>query len=330
MIALVTGSSGFIGGSLVAELLRHGDEVRCLVRPTSRISREAPANLMRYTVDYTRPDLGLAPDVLRGVDIVYHLAGATNAISVAAFYRANVEPIGNLLHALHAAGATPKRLLLVSSQAAGGPALSPAQPVTEQMRGEPFEPYGGSKRAAELVLDAAAGDIPFTVVRPAAVYGPGDRAFLTIFKMARRGVVLYPAIRDHWVSVIAIDDVIEGILKAASNPGAVGGTYYLAHEQPVQWREIYRVVAATLGRARVVEINVPSLLVDTVALAGDALAAVTGRARLLNRNKVALGTPRFWICSTQQAARELDFQATTGLQDGMRAAYDWYLQQRWL
>ena len=158
---------------------------------------------------------------------------------------------------------------------------------------------------------------------------PRDRDFLTIFKQARRGVGLYPASRDRYLSVIHVRDVVRGIIAAATSAESVGRTYFLTAEPAVSWRDVYAAVAEAVGKP-ISEINIPQPLVDAAGVLGDVHAWLTGSAGLVTRQKIALSKADYWVCSGARAAREFGFRAGIGLREGMRGTYRWYSENGWL
>jgi hypothetical protein len=110
----------------------------------------------------------------------------------------------------------------------------------------------------------------------------------------------------------------------------VGGTFFLANEAPVQWAEIFRSAARVARRPLFVDVEIPAWLVEAAAAAGDVLARVTGSAGLLTSDKVSLTKPRFWICSSERAKRELGFAPRIGLHEGLTETHDWYRTHGWL
>src|SRR5436305_14986138 len=121
MTAIVTGATGFIGGRLASALAEAGEEVRALVRRPGPVS--APNGVQFHIADFNAPSLRLSDKGFEGVDVVYHLAGATRASSAAAFREANVALTERLLERAKKAGTTP-RFVYVSSQAAAGPSTN--------------------------------------------------------------------------------------------------------------------------------------------------------------------------------------------------------------
>ncbi len=307
MIAAITGANGFIGRHLTRRFTEAGWVVRPLVRADWRngtIARE-----------------------LDGVDVVVHAAGATRAPTVAALRQSNVALTERVTRLASDAGVG--RLVFISSQAAAGPAPRLDAPVTEATVAEPVEAYGRSKLDAEQLVRSGSR-APFVIVRPAAVYGPGDRDFLAVHRLAQRGIAIHPGTRDQWISVVHVDDVASGILAASTADRAVGETFFFANEQPVQWRNIFRTVAGCAGRSLTVDLAVPRGLVAVGAVAGDVFARLTGRTPLLTSGKLALSTPPFWVCASDHARATIGFSTPTALQDGLCATYHWYRANGWL
>jgi nucleoside-diphosphate-sugar epimerase len=326
MTAIVTGATGFIGSHLVEALASSGTEVRCLVRRPG--TAESSAGARFHLADFGVADLGLADSVFDGVDIVYHVAGATRALSAAAFHKSNVAITERLIDRVSRTGRP--RFVYISSQAAAGPSLSPSRSLTEDDAPAPIEAYGRSKLAAEEVVQSRASAMPVTIVRPVAVYGPGDHDFLSMFRLVRRGLAIYPGIRDATVTTIFVDDLVRGIIAAARAPAAVGQTYFMGSPRAATWREIYSAAAAVAGRKRLRELEVPLSLVKIGGVAGDLLGFVTRRPPLLTSGKATLAAARFWTCSSGRAERDFGFSATMSLHDGLQATYDWYRHYGWL
>jgi nucleoside-diphosphate-sugar epimerase len=327
MTAIVTGATGFIGQHLVDALATAGHEVRCLTR--GRPAADPRPNVSHHHAEYGLADLGLSENVLRGATTIYHLAGATRAVSAAAFEAANVGTTERILDRLAALQQRP-RFVLVSSQAAAGPARDAEHPKLESDPAAPIEDYGRSKLAAERALRSRANEIDGTIVRPVAVYGPGDRDFLSIFAMAKRGVAVYPGIRSAMLNTAFVHDLVVGLIQAGQAPGAAGQTYFLGDDTAVRWTEIYDVIAEVVGQARAFELNVPRALISVAGSVGDVVGTLSGRPTLVNRSKATLSKPKYWLCSSAKARAELGFTTPTSLREGMRVTYDWYLQHRWL
>ena len=180
----VTGGSGFIGAHLVAALAARGDQVRCLLRPSS------DGSLLPAEVEpVVTADLGAASGLerlVRGCDAVVHLAGLTRSWTPRELYRVNRDGTAALCAAVAGVHPAVRQLILVSSQAAVGPS-NRGRPRREEDPPAPVTAYGRSKLAAERVRQRHP-ELPITVIRPPAVYGPGDRDIFAYFRLVGAGV----------------------------------------------------------------------------------------------------------------------------------------------
>lgn len=296
MIVAVTGAPGFIGRHLVARFEREGFDVRPIVRR-----------------DF---ESGRMESLVRGADVVVHAAAATRAPTVAQLRASNVALTARVIEAARAGRV--RRLLFVSSQAAAGPAPALDRPVDETTTPAPIEAYGQSKLDAESLVRAAA-DLEPVIVRPVSVYGPGDRDFPIVFALARRGIAIHPANRQQWISIVHVRDLVEGMLQAATHPQAVGQTYFLGGDEPVQWDTVFRMCAAIANRRLWLDVELPRSVITLAARAGDMAARLTGHAGLITTEKVKMAHPRFWVCSSARAKRELGFHPVVSLQEGLEA-----------
>jgi len=345
MIAVVTGSSGFIGARLVDALVWRGWTVRRLARagtPLAEAAAEparppgAPAPLgtrETHVVDFTRPETLEASPALDDADVVFHLAGVTKGRGEDEFRAGNVAPTRALLDAITArvaAGARPpKRFVYVSSQAAAGPAPAAEQPVGEDDPPQPFEPYGRSKLEAEAVVREHAGGIPWTIVRPSAVYGPGDNDFLTLFRQAAHGVGVYPGSREARLSIVYVDDLVDALVRAGTLPAAAGRVYFVESEA-VSWRDVYRAAAAAAHFPLRFELDVPAWVLGVAGRAGDVASRVLRRPTLVSSQKVTLGRPRWWLCDGTRARDELGVVSRVSLADGAKRTMRWYREKGWV
>ena len=328
MIAVVTGSSGFIGSHLVDALLERGATVRALVREeSSRASRDPRVGY--WSADLLDDRSVRESPVWTGATHVFHVGGVTKRRTLAQFRDGNVIPTANIVSALAAREVPLKRFVLISSQAAAGPATEREHPVREDDALRPIEAYGQSKREAEDATRRYASTLPITILRPGAVYGPRDVDFLNVFKEATRRIAFFAAPRDQEISIVHVRDLVRAILLAAERPEASGRTYFAAAETPVTWRTIYATIASIAG-SKPIGIQVPGPFLSLAGRAGNLFSMVTGRPVLLNANKIALSRPQWWLCDSSRIARELGWRAEIPLLDGLRETYLWYLQAGWL
>jgi nucleoside-diphosphate-sugar epimerase len=323
MIAVVTGSSGFIGSHLVEALLARGATVRALVRPETRAAARDP-RVVYHTTDLLDDRSVRQSAVWADATHVFHVAGMTQGRTLAEFRYGNVVPLANILAALtEGRGARLQRVVLVSSQAAAGPALSLDHPVAEGDAPHPVEAYGRSKLEAEQVATRYGEALPVTIVRPSAVYGPRDVDFLNVFKQATNRVAVFAAPADQLMSIVHVHDLVRAIIMASESPRARGRTYFVGSDEPVSWRALYAMIGE-LASLRHRGVQLPQSLLRIAGHAGNTLGLLTGRPVLLNTNKVSLAAPNWWLCDSSRAHDELGWHSEISLQDGLRDTYNWY------
>jgi len=320
--ALVTGATGFIGSHLVDRLCADGWNVTCL-------TRGSPGGWLRHRdvrVVRTAFDDGarLAREV-SGCDRVFHLAGAIKALTWDDYWRGNVETTRHLIDACLSAERRPGRLVIVSSQAAGGTGTR-ARPRREDDADAPTSAYGRSKLLAEqIALDAT--DLDVVVVRPSTVFGPRDPALLPFFRLASRGIVPRP-LADPIVSVIYVADLVECLVTAARVPSARGRVYHAANRDPASFRDLGQAIASACG-VRAVEVPVPDALLIGAGLISGAIGRITGRARPFDLAKAREILHSAWVADTSRAFTELGFTPRTPYGEGLAITANWYQSQGW-
>jgi nucleoside-diphosphate-sugar epimerase len=327
MIAVVTGSSGFIGSHLVDALLERGATVRALLRPES--SGPHDPRVASFRADLLDDRSVRESPIWDDVTHVFHVGGVTKRRTLEQFRQGNVIPTANLLSAILARGVPLRRFVLVSTQAAAGPADEPGRPVREMDAPTPIESYGRSKLAAELVCRRYSGEVPISIVRPGAVYGPRDVDFLNVFREVTHPVAFHAAPRDQALSIVYVSDLVDGVLRAAESEASLNRVYFVAGDSPVTWRDIYDGAARVAG-TEPRQLQLPAAALWLAGQAGNLLSLLTGKHFLMNSNKVTLSRPRWWLCDSSRAHQELGWTATTSLDDGLRQTYQWYLNAGWL
>ncbi|ODR97468.1 hypothetical protein AUC70_00070 [Methyloceanibacter stevinii] len=243
MRILVTGSTGFIGQSLVPALARQGYFVRAAARDPSRVA--AGPNIEPVAM----PDLSGPADwstALEDVSHVVHLAGIAHApgtLSDGIYTRINTEAVAEL--AEQAKGKIDRFVLMSSVRAQAG--LSSPTIITEADEPTPTEIYGRTKLEAERRLAASGGD--YTVLRPAVVYGPNVKGNIaSLATIAKTPMPLPFGGLDNRRSLLSIDNLIAATVHVLQTEQTRNETYLVADAEPISVAGMVAAMREGLGR----------------------------------------------------------------------------------
>ncbi len=301
-VIAMTGATGFVGAATLSAALDEGYRVRALTR------RDQP---MREGVTWIAGDLANEDALDRlcdGVDAVVHIAGATNAPDRAGFEEGNVAAVRNMIAAATNQGV--RRFVHVSSLAARQPKLSI---------------YGETKLAGERIV--ATSTLDWTAVRPPAVYGPGDRDMLEMFKMAKRGLMFLPP-RGR-LSAIHVDDLAR--LLVALVPAAertTGVVYEVDDGKDGGWshRSFGGLIGKAVGRG-IESFSIPKSL---LMLGGYADRLVRGKNAKLTPDRARYFAHPDWTVDAARRPPASVWQPQIGTEEGLASTATWYRRQGWL
>ena len=327
MKVLLTGANGFVGSHILDVLLARDLPTVLLLRPTG------DRRWIRDKLDRVQLQPGSLNDpaalelALKDVTHVVHCAGCTKALDPADFFAANQGGTRALVEAIHQHAPDLDRLIYISSLAAARPATSSA-PATEELPSAPVTVYGRSKLAGESELRNRCR-VPFSILRPAAVYGPRDADFLDLFKAVRGRVVPMVDRGRQELSLVYVEDLAELVAVALEHPRGVEGIYHVAEPQPVTSRGLAAEIARQLG-VRPIYPPLPRALLWSICAVQDLISKISGRPHILSRQKFAELVAPGWVSGTDRVRQELGFVCRTGLREGLERTLDWYRRQRWL
>jgi dihydroflavonol-4-reductase len=322
--ALITGATGFVGTHLVRLLVTDGWGVRALVRRTSdvRVLESVGAARLVGSLDDTRSIRAGA----RGVEVVFHLAAATFARTEAEFEHANVVGTRNLADAVLSAEPRPRRVVYLSSYAACGPAVD-GRARTSNDAPEPLTAYGRSKLGGERALDSLKEQgIEVLILRAPAVYGPGDRALLSYFRLVRWGLAPVPSGEPRRLHMIYGPDLARALLRAADS---APGTYAVAEPATHSWTDVVTIIGREMGR-RPIFFPLPSPLVRAAAAVSEGVGALRGSAVPFNREKAREMLADAWLCELTGSEDLLPRGEATPIEVGIASTIQWYRSQGWL
>jgi dihydroflavonol-4-reductase len=322
--ALVTGATGFVGGHLIERLLANGWKVRALVRRTSNSEGLERRGIERVVGDLD--DAEALRNAASGAEVVFHLAAVTFGRSEDEYRRANVTGVQNMAAAAASAEPRPRRVVYLSSYAACGPARS-GRPRRSDEPLAPLTAYGRTKLAGEEALRPLSEQgIEVIILRAPAVYGPGDRALLTYFRLIGRGLAPVPAGGERSLHMIYAPDLAAALVRAADAPA---GTYAVAEPVEHRWSDVVAAIARTMNK-RPLRIPLPPALVRAAAAITETVGGIGGRAVPFNREKAMEMLAEAWTCDLSGSEALLPAEDATPLARGIASTIQWYKSQGWL
>lgn len=328
MTVLLTGGTGFLGSHVAERLSRAGRPVRALVRKTSDtkfLKGLSGVELVEGAVDDRESFLAAA----EGATAIVHVAGLVKARNAEEFFRVNTEGTKNALDAARRAGSSLRRFVLVSSLAAAGPSDAEGRPVTKDAEPRPVTHYGKSKLAAERAALAAKNELPITILRPPAIYGPRDREILAFFKALKVGVVPYMGSTKNKLSMIYGEDCAAACVAALDADVPSGSTFFVDDGVTYTFGDLIAHAERALGKRAWLRFPIPKPVIKTAALASELYGRATNRAVMLTRDKCNELFDQ-WVCDGTDARSALAWKPETPFDKGARLTVDWYQQAGWL
>ena len=327
MRILVTGGTGFTGKALVQRLLDQGHEVVALDYKEglkTQELREWGAEVVLGSVT----DKDVVRRAMKGVEVVHHLAAAFREMNVpdTYYHEVNVGGTRNVLEAALAEGV--RKVIYCSTCGVHGNVDHP--PAGEDAPIQPADYYQRTKWEAEpVVRDFNERGLETVILRPAAIYGPGDpERFFLIFKRVAKG--RFPMFGDGrtYYHPLYIDNLVDAFILAMENGRGNGEAYLIADEQYLGIEDLVRRVA----RALEVDVKIPHLPVWPVVAAGHVCEKVC--------KPFGITPPLFprrvdWYRQNRafkidKARQDLGYAPKVDIDEGLRRTADWYRQEGYL
>jgi len=297
----ITGGTGFVGSHLLDKALAAGHEINALTR------REQSERDGLTWIAGDLHDRGALERLVSDADAVIHVAGVISGQNAEIFEKGNVEGTLAMLAAATAGGV--QRFVHVSSLAAREPKLSL---------------YGASKERAEALVHGSG--LGWAIVRPPAVYGPGDKETLELFRMAKLGVMLMPP--KGRVSVIHVDDLTR-LLLALAAPDAPSNIL-IEPDDGKSGGWTHREFARALGKAvgtRPAIVSSPGILLRLAARADQFFRRERAK---LTVDRAAYFSHRNWVVEAKRGAPSKLWRAEIDTTKGLKETADWYRAEGWL
>jgi nucleoside-diphosphate-sugar epimerase len=322
----LTGASGYTGGHILKRLLARGDAVKALVREAS-ITPELKASGAEIVTGI----LGNADDARRlvgGCDAVMHVAAVyRTAGHPDSYYREiNVEGTRKLL--LAAAAARVGRFVHTSTVGVHGDVKNP--PADENAPISPSDIYQETKAEADAMARefGLAEGIEVAIVRPGAIYGPGETRLLKVFRGIARGRYAVVGKGTPHYHLVYIDDLVDGFLLALDRKEAAGQTFIIAGPRAISQNDLAREVAEATGGS-VWPFHIPAWPIQRLGDLVEGICVPLGIEPPIHRRRVD-----FWVknrsFSIEKARRLLGYDPKVDVSEGIRRTARWYLAHGWL
>jgi len=329
MKILITGASGFIGSFIVEESLRRGFETWAAVRKSS--SRQYLQDERIRLIDLNLSDKSQLVEQLRGLsfDYVVHAAGVTKCLDKRDFHRINTEGTRHLCEALLELKMPLKRFVFVSSLSVFGAIREqmPYEEIRETDTPQPNTAYGRSKLEAERYLETTS--LPYVILRPTGVYGPRERDYFMMAKSIQQHSDFAVGYQRQDITFVYVSDVVQAVFLALEK-GQTGRKYFLSDGEVYQSSTFSDLIHEELGRPWWIRVTAPIWLLRIITFCGEYVARLTGKVTALNNDKYNILRQRNWRCDIEPAIRELGYQPTVKLAEGVRRAIGWYRENGWL
>jgi nucleoside-diphosphate-sugar epimerase len=300
----LTGATGFVGRAVVSALMAKTCQISALARDPARAEMNSKVRLVPGDLQNN----AALDDLTKNADAVIHIAGVIGALRRNDFFVANEQ--GSLAVAEAAARNGVKRFVYISSLAAREPELSM---------------YGASKRAGEVAVGQFKSRMSVVVLRPPAVYGPGDRGTLPLLRSLTQSFAVIPGTSASRFSLIYVDDLARIVVEAAEATRT--GTVELddGQREGYGWRELAQIASAT-EQKRIKPIFLPKSVAMAVGVGVEAFAKLRGTLPFVSPDKIQQLYFGDWVARGEgwPLKEPVDFA------HGFKSTVDWYRKAQWL
>ncbi|HWP91071.1 MAG TPA: NAD-dependent epimerase/dehydratase family protein [Thermodesulfobacteriota bacterium] len=325
MRVLITGGTGFIGSRLALRCVEQGYSVRVLGQentPAESENRKLIEQKGAEVILTSVTDRKSLLELVKGADIVFHLAAAQHEMNIPdqRFWDVNVTGTKNMLEASLNAGV--KRFVHGSTIGVYG---SPEGMIDENSPCKPDNIYGITKLEGERLVLSFKEKLHVVVVRIPETYGPGDRRLMKLFKAINKNMFLMLGNGKNLHHPIYIDDLIDGLLLAATTEGAIGEIFVLAGKEAITTDDMVRTIAGQISR-KVPKFRIPLHPLLIVATILEKLLRPVGIQPPLHRRRMDFFKKSFTF-SPEKSANILGFVPKVSFKEGILETAKWYKEK---
>jgi nucleoside-diphosphate-sugar epimerase len=321
---LLTGATGFVGSHIAEVLVEANHNVICTVRQESNL--EWIKNLpLKYKCGSLN-DKNFLEEIIKDIDVVVHCAGVVRAITKEEYFKENVENTKSLCNAVLKNNPNLKKFIFISSQAAmGASRAGSVRKITDIP--EPVSDYGLSKIEAEKELKTIfSGKVPYTIFRPASVYGPRDKDVFIFFNLVHKH--LRPVTtKKRFLQLVYVKDVAKAVSLCIENKKTDNNIYYLANSSSYTWADIGKIISCSVG-IKSLPLLTPDFVFKTAGFTMDMVSKITKKPAVLNKQKITEMLQDVWVADTSPGEKDLNIKFTN-LEVASQITYNWYVKNGW-
>jgi nucleoside-diphosphate-sugar epimerase len=310
MNILITGSTGFVGVN-AAKTLAKKHKVFALIRSVNK----AEPLLDNKHISIIRGDIldfNSLKSAMDGVDAVLHIAGLIKSHNVDNLYLINKQGSLNVAEAAKAANI--ENIVYISSLAARGPSEI-NQPVSH---------YGYSKRYGEYEFIKRFAQKNLKILRPPVIYGPYEKEFFTLFKMAKLGI--FPVLKDRRCSFVHIEDLVWAIDRLIELKVDGVKIYHISDGKSYSWDEVANYIFNAVGRKSGFKLNMNYKRAKLIAY----LTYFLKDKAPFTFDKINEIKALSWSCGYEDLSHDIGFSPKYTIEKGFKQTYEWYVGNGWI
>lgn len=323
MKILLTGATGFLGRNLLLRALTDSALVYAPVRSGEKLKKQLAFEQAKTEgIEALSPDPAQWPHL--SSDCAVLGAGVLFARTPREYFATNVDWTLSVIRSL------PRdcRIILISSQAAGGPTPRGQAALTESDANSPITWYGESKLALEKRVRQDFPDRAITILRPPMILGPRDTATLPLFRMARGPVRIKPGWRPKTYSFIDVEDMVEAIMLALKKETPLPARVFnITAPGPITDWQLIAAASAASGRKGGITLPLPQISVRALSALVDAIPALREQTPSLTRDRAKDIWRDRWVIDGTRLEKALLWSAEKNLAQSLKSAHDYYVRE---
>lgn len=323
----ITGANGFIGRQLIDVAISKGYFVYAMVRKSDLTLKPKEGELVYGDITHENDLLKIFTKLKEQnikINYLIHAAALTKSISTEAIFRTNYQGTDNLINILEILNFIPEKFVFISSLAASGP--TKLNQIIDLDHSKPITMYGHSKLKAEAVIKTSG--LPYIIIRPTAVYGPGERDLFSVFKLINKNI--NPILGNHKqeLTFIYVKDLVDLILTAAESE-ITNQTYFASDGKIYAKTALADAIALSLNKSPI-NIKLALPVVKMVALVSEYAGKMRGKVSAINLEKYNELIAESWNCETAKTIHHFQFVPKYDLKKGVLKTTQWYKENKWI